>query len=615
MDMAAQTLRKSALAGFKRFRNFRAARHLFIRAYAGQYYNQSHGVVGQEPLNMAFTAIRALVPNIVTRNPEVVVSSDYLMYREYADLLALSLNYMSKKIKLPDILQRGLVDAIFTLGIFKVGLGTTDSLVYFGEEGVDPGQLYVDTVDFDNFTCDPMAKQFKSAAFIGERIRVERNEIMDSGLYDNSIIEKLPPSADAHYQTQDQKLTRHLSHDWTARSAQDKLHDSIDLLELWIPGANVLVTLPYKNSGGERFLREEDYFGPDDGPYSFLSLTPAVPDNPIPVQLAGIWQDLHTIGNRIAKKTLDQAEAQKDVLGFQRQYADDAQELVDANNLDAVAMQDPNAAKMFSFGGQNPLNERMTAQLLQWFDQFSGNTSMLGGSGVSTDVATVANIMNQNTATGVTYMRDRLYGTTQDIMRKCAWYMHTDELIRMPLIQRETIPAQYNISAEGVQMTAPARVEETQVFLTPGVRRGDSLDFAFDIEQDSMAPVNWQVRLQQLDALTIKIIPAAAQAAQICAQMGVPFSFERLITRVAKMMNIDWIDEIFQSPELIAQMAAAAQAGPQPPGQDGAASSGAIRQNGGAVTQSTPPDAGVRQRQEAQAGAAQGQADLPIREI
>lgn len=585
---------------------------MFIRSFVGQYYDRDHGELGEEPLNLAFTAIRALVPNIITRNPKNVVGSDYLMYRQYGELLALALDFTYKKLNVPEILQRGLVDAIFTMGIFKVGLMTSDSLAYFSEELVDPGQLYIDTVDFDDFTFDPTARQLEKAPLLGEKIRVERDDLLESGLYDNAAIENMPSSADMMLGRP--KGVRGLSAG-QVNQRLNKLHDTIDLLELWLPGPNVLVTLPYMSSTGGKFLREETFVGPEDGPYSFLTLTPPVPDNPMPVALAGIWHDLHTVSNRIGKKTIDQALAQKDVLLYQRQQADDAQEIVDAKNLDAVGTIDPNSAQMMSFGGQNPRNEQMVAQLLQWFDQFSGNTSMLAGTQVQTNVATVANIMNQNAATGITYMQDRVYKATQVISQKCAWYLHTDPLLKLPLIQRETVPAEYDITETEIRMVSPARVNETQVILTPEMRSGDFLDFAFSIEQDSMAPINWQFRMQQLDALVIKIIPAAAAAAQICAQMGTPFSFQRLITRVAKMMNLDWIDEIFQSPELIAQMAMMARQGPQPQDSKGVASLAATQQNKGAVTGKTPPTLQRRQREEAQAGAAQGQANLPVREV
>ncbi len=613
MNYAARVLQESAKMGFRRLENFRRARLLFIKAYVGQYYDQDHGSFGQEPLNMAFTAIRALVPNLVTRNPQTVVGTHYKIYRDYAELLALGLDFMSKQLKLPAIFQQGLVDAIFTLGIFKVSLVNTDSLVFFGDEGIDPGKLTVDTVDFDNFTFDPVARKLspKSVGFLGEKIRVDRDEVLASGLYDNAIVEKLPSSATSElgsgkgvYSLSASKMNKHTS---------DKLHDSIDLLELWLPGPNVLVTLPYMSSTGGKFLREETYNGPEDGPYTFLRLTPPVPDNPIPVQLAGVWHDLHVIGNRIAKKAMNQAETQKNVLGYNPTGADDAQEIVDARDGDVIKMADPNSAQMFSFGGQNPLNLQMTEQLSSWFDQFSGNTSMLAGTKIDTKVATVANIMSQNAATGTTYMQTMFREAAEDVLQKCAWYMHTDPLIKLPLIRRNVIPAEYDITDTEVRMVRAAEVEETQVFLTPEMRRGDFLDFAFSIKQDSMAPINWQFRIQQLTALATEIIPAVAAAAQISAMMGTPFSFQRLITRIAKMMNIEWIDEIFQDPEAIAQLAFMAKQGPQPQASD-SASLAAVRQNKGPVVggkTSTAP--GKQRRQEAQRGANQSQADLPVR--
>ena len=119
--------------------------------------------------------------------------------------------------------------------------------------------------------------------------------------------------------------------------------------------------------------------------------------------------------------------------------------------------------------------------------------------------------------------------------------------------------------------------------------------------------------MQQLEMLAIKIIPAAANAAMIAAQMGTPFSFQRFVTRYAQMMNIEWIDEIFQSPDLVAQMAMAARQGPQPQDSKGIAGAAATQQNKGAVTAKTSPSQGTRQRQNAQSGANVSQAKLPVR--
>ncbi len=613
MNYAARSLQRDAKAGFKRTRNFRAARMLYLRAYTGQYYDQDRGELGVEPMNLAFNAIRVLVPNLVTRVPKAIIDTEILAYREYGNLLQLSLRYLAKKLKLPEVLQRGIVDAIFTLGIFKVGLSTTDSLIYFGDEGVDPGRLYIETVDFDNFTFDPTTNQLMTGEFIGEKMRVKREFLLESGLYDNEIVERLPSSADI---TLNQNAgSRGLSSRNLSYADMDRLREYVDLIELWMPDSNTVVTIPFDGAEEQRFLRQETFYGPDDGPYAFLSLTPPVPNNPLPVSLAGIWHDLHVLTNRIIKKTMDQAEAQKDILGYQSDSADDAQEIVDAKNLDAVKMENPSGAQMFSFGGQNPSNERFIPQLTGWFNTVAGNIDQMGGLKPQTNVATVANIMNTNAGTGMTFMREAVGGATNSVLRKAAWYLHTDPLINLPLIRRDVIPAQYAVTDLGIQMVKAPHVKEVQVFLTPEVRRVDFLDFAYDIEHDSMAPIDAATRIQQLDLLSTKIIPSAANASMVAAQMGTPFSFEKYVVRIAKLMGLDWIDEIFQSPELVAQVMAVAQKGPQPGASKGITSPAATQQNGGAVVGKISPDQLTQQRQGAQAGAASSQAALPIREV
>jgi len=613
MNSSARTLHEAAKKGFRRLVNFRAARLMFIKAFVGQYYDKTHGELGEEPLNMAFNAIRVLVPNLIARNPRIVCDTDYLAYRPYGELLALGLEFLAKKLHFPGILRDGIVDAIFTLGIFKTGLAISDNLVYFGEEGVDPGQLYVDTVDLDDFTFDPDAKKLIKASFLGEKFRIERESALASGLFDNAVIEKLPSSAELILSKGSQ--VHRLSKQSVDRIVSSGLHDYIDLMELWMEDSNTLVTLPFDHPVGDKFAREDTWYGPDSGPYTFLSLSPPVPNNPLPVALAGIWHDLHIVGNAIAKKALDQAMAQKDILGYQRQSADEAEEIVDAPNLAAVAMDNPQSAQMYSFGGANPVNIGTIAQIELWFNQFSGNTNMTGGLGVDAESATEATILNDNASTGLAYMDGEVHTAGNAVLRNLAWYLHTDPLIKLPLIRREFVPAEYNITDERIQMVSPARTQETQVFLTPEARRGDFIDYVFDIEHESMGPINWQKRLQQMEVLAVRIIPAAASAAQIAAQMGTPFSFRAFVTRVAKEMRISWIDEIFQSPELVAQMEFAVRQGPQPEQSKGVASAAAVKQNQGSAVGSVTPPASTQARQTAQAGAAGGQAGLANREM
>ena len=610
MDLSAKVLHKAALLGFKRLRNFRRARKMFIQAFAGQYYDRDHGGLGDEPLALAFNAIRVLVPTLVTRNPGVVVGSEILAYRQYGEILGMAIERLNKKLDLAETMQIGIVDSIFTLGIFKVSLVATNSLVYFGDEGIDPGEIQVSTVDFDNLTFDPSTRQLRYSPFMGERIQVERDRVMDSGLYRNDLVERLPSSA--AMVTMDRNV-RDLSATQVNPQELRKLHDFVDMVELYLPGQDALVTVPYKSTIGSKFLREESFYGPEEGPYVFMRLTPPVPDNPLPVALAGVWHDLHVIGNKMAKKAADQALAQKDVLGYRPANADDAIEIVESENLQSIRMDDPSAAQMFSYGGQNPKNERFIAQVELWFNQMSGNTNLTGGLGIDANSATEANILNQNAATGSTYMKTQVNKAVEAILRREAWYLHTDPLIQIPLIRRESIPAEFSIEADGIKMIRAPQVNEEQIFLTPEVRRGDFLDFAFTIKEDSMAPINWQFRIAQLEKFVITIIPAAANAAITAAQLGQPFSFRRFVTKVGKLMGLEWLDEIWDDPELVNVMAIMMQNGPQAQNSKGVTSQGALNQNGGNIFGKKPASQPKQQRRQAQTGANERQADLPVR--
>lgn len=246
-------------------------------------------------------------------------------------------------------------------------------------------------------------------------------------------------------------------------------------------------------------------------------------------------------------------------------------------------MMNPDAAKIYSFGGQQRSNEAHLVQLAYWFNMASGNTDQLGGNKSDAGTATQANILQGNQNVRVEDMRDIVYLRTRDVQRKLAWYLHTDPLIALPLIKRTPIPARTVMGPMG-PMIIPPRMEETQAILTPDSRQGDFLDFHFEIEQKSMSRMDPAMRLQKALMFAGKVLPAAAQAAMVCQQMGVMFSFSKFLTRMAKEMDIEWMDEVFYDPEFQAQVAGMQAKSPQPDNakaqQSPGGGMGAIIQNG-----------------------------------
>jgi len=623
-DLSPKAIQEYAQKGMQRLHNFRNARLMFLRNYVGQYYDSDHGEVGTEALNLIFNAIRTLIPTLVMTNPKHNVHSKYLAYKPYADMLSLALTQHDKEIDITDTYTRVLVDALFTLGIMKTGLAESDSVYAFDDyDRVDTGEIYTEVVDFDNFVVDPRSKEhlFKDAQFLGDRICVPRKKLLESGLYKNDLIEKLPRAG-----TEQSKYDRASKLSMGSLKSYNvyDLQDEVEIMELWVPGENMTVTVPgAKNTQYRDFLRVDDYYGPDSGPYTLLALTPPVPNNPLPVPAVGIWNDLHTLANRMAKKIIDQAERQKDVVGYKRSAADDAQEALDAGDGEAVAMDDPEGLRVHSFGGQQNSNEVHLANLEGWFNMMAGNPNTTAGVSQDANSATQAKILATNASVGLEHMKSLLYRAAQKEGQKRAWYMHTDPFIHVPLISRQTIPAQYTMTPNGPVVSEPARQEEVQIYLTPEARKGDFLDYNFDIEPESMGHKDQNTRYQQAMEFAVKILPATFQAAIAAAQLGIPFSAKAFLIMMAKDRGIDWMDEVFYDPEFQAQMTMQMLRMPSPQGSEGVPMKmpnagigggmgglGSIMQNGQPGQVGTVPTQDQQTRQQQQQGANQSQADL-----
>jgi hypothetical protein len=608
-----QKVMESVHRGFDRFSNFRSARLMFLRNFCGQYYDRESGDVGTEPLNLIFNAIRSLVPHIVMSFPKHTVASKYLFTREYGELLGLALDQHSKDIDIKSVYRRVIVDAIFTLGILKTGLAESDTILALDEyDNVDAGTIYTEGVDFDDFVADPNSKEhlFRDAAWLGHRMCVPRRLLLDSGLYKNDLIERLPRAGD------NENRARDLSQRGIDAEDNYGLEDEVEVVELWVPSANAMVTVPgSKDITFDDYLRIDDYYGPKEGPYTLLALTPPVPGNPLPVPAVGVWNDLHILANRMAHKIVEQATRQKDNLVYKRSAADDAQELLDAKDGEAIASDDPDGVRVLSTGGQQQSNEVHLAQLQQWFNMMASNPDQLAGAQVNAGSATEARLLQGNANIGLDDMKDLVYSMAAGEARKRAWFLHTDPLINLPLIRRKQVPAQYAPGPAGPMMMQPAMMQEEQIILTPEARRGEFLDYVFTIEPESMGRKDSKTRFAEAMDFAAKVLPAAATAAQTFAMLGIPFSPKEFILRMAKDMGIDWMQEVFYDPEFQMMMAQRLLAGPQMEGSKGQVAGGGMMdqllQNGQPASIGAGfPSPTTQVHQDEQAGANPGQSTL-----
>ena len=606
--------------GFDRLRNFRQARLMFMRNYVGPYYDRTHGDIGTDPLNLIFNAIRILLPNIVTNFPTTKVSSRFAAHTFYADLWSKAIDQNTRDLQLRFTYRQLIVDALFTLGILKSGLKASRELLHFDDnEGppIDNGEVYTRCIDFDNFVVSPLVTDLRNSPFFGDKFRVSRQMILDAPSeqgWNKDLIKQLPSAYGNVPDKHGGEKVESLSNQGLNRNEFQSITDDIELVELYVPAARANVTIPAP--GGptfDKYLRVLDHYGPDEGPYTFLAVTPPVPNNPIPISLVGIWNDLHVMGNRTVKKILDQADRQKDLVFYKRSAADDAMEARDAPDGHAVATDDPDGIRPMSFGGQNPANVQHIAQVQSWFNMMAANPQGVGGLDLRADSATEASILQANASVGLKDLQDLTYIAVQEETKKRAWYMHHDPLIEIPIPYRRRVPAMFEQGPLGPVMLEPAREEMLQMVLTPEVRRGDWIDFTFEIEPESMGRMDASERRRRAMEFASSVMPNAATAAQIAQQMGVSFSLPKFLMNMAKEMDIRWMEEVFTDPEFTQQIQAMQALGPKPAQAtaQGVATQPQILQNGQMATTSAKfPSIFTQRHREAQEGAAQAQSEL-----
>lgn len=526
-------IQQVAKAGFERMKNYRRATAMFVKEYAGYYYRQSKGLTGEEPINLIFNTIRAMVPNLVMQSPINQVTTKFTAYKQYAELLSLALNSVEEDIKLKQTLRAWIVSALFGWGIMKIGLNATGEMIKFGDVNVDPGQVYAELVDLDNFILDPICTNIYEASMLGHKTMVPRQMLLDDNSYNHDLVRRLPTSAMIRKNDTASQLTQ--KHMGTLEI--QSLMDFVDVCELWIPEADAIVTIPDPEQATfNDYLKITDYYGPKEGPYVFLSFTPPVIGNPFPVAPVSLWYDLHRMANRVFTKIMDQADRQKDVLLYNPAAADDAQSLVEAKDGDAIASTNPKDAQVYSYGGQNRNNEQMLQQLQVWYNYVSGNPDQMSGNipnvAKGKETATRSQILQANANISIEDARGILYDQTAEISRRIAWYLHHDPLIEIPLTKRTT------------------GGEEVQRVLTPEQRQGDFLKYTFKIVQRSMSRLDPTIRSKRIMEFGTNILPAAVNAAMMMMQIGMPFNLQRYLTRIAEEMGIgDWVQDMFDDPE------------------------------------------------------------------
>lgn len=501
--------------------DFRRKRFAALKEYLGAHYS-SQGTTHYNPVNLLELAVNIYMQSLAARAPRVLASTPHMNLKPTAADLELALNALLKKIRFGDTLQMVVMEAFFGVGVVYTGLNASGT-VQIGGNTHDVGQPFSDPIFLDEFFMDMSARTPELCQFMGHSYLMPREQYYDSGLFKNVTLAKAEkrPVGDHGTEKSETLSTGGITFD-------EDYKEFVRLRNIWLPfdgpnGSVITIEDCDDGYGDTGILRTVEWDGPEQGPYKVLKFG-NVPGNLMPLAPVASLIDLHRLGNNLFRKLEDQARNQKTVLGFQDGAKDDAERIVNANNLDTISMDNPDKVREFQFNGVDPRGLAFMIQVKDMFSWFAGNLDSLGGLSPMSRTVGQDELLSENASRRVAHMQNQVVDFTKAVVEDLAYYLWNDPLINMPLTKR--IP--------GVSVEIPT-------YFSAATKSGDFTDYDIDIEPYSMQHTSPGIKLAALKSAIGEIIMPLQP---LLEQQGKTVDIDAILRKFGKYADFDDIHEI-----------------------------------------------------------------------
>ena len=477
-----------------------------IRQFVGRHYG-NQPAKKKMPTNMLEMAVTIYLRHLAARAPSCEVNTDIPSLRPMAANLELVVNQVVKESRLVTALRRAVMEAMFSIGVVKVGISS------FSEDPKVGDEPFASVVQLDDYFFDMSARSWDEVQYEGNEYWMDVETIR--GFYGIDLAEDdyNGLSSDGVEQAKAVELDE----------SADPLYGRVLLRDVYLPSENKLVTYAVQS---RRVLREMAWDGPLGSPYVRLCFS-EVPGNLMPLPPVAVWQDMNELANFIFRKIANQAMSKKTIVAVQGGTDDEVARFKRAEDGEAVAT---NGAKVdsVSLGGVDTQLLATFIQVRDLYSIFAGNLDSLGGLSPQSDTAAQDKIISEAASTRIRAMAESVEEFANEILRRFAWYAWTDP-VRVRKV-RKYASKEFNIGVD--------------VQWTPETRDGDFLDYNFSVAALSMQDDSPSVRLQKLtNAFNAFILPCLPYA----QQEGYTISMKALAEYVAKNAGIPELTDMVTS--------------------------------------------------------------------
>lgn len=505
--------RTSLDSSLEKLRQYRQNRREFVSAIVGRWWSKRNSdVVGRKPLMLMHHAIETYVRALVARTPRVSITTEFPRLRPMALDAEVVVNAAIERFELEKHLTRWLRDAMIGFGILQVGL-VADGFHQDQASGeyIPKGRLDCSNVSLDDWVHDMSARSLDpdQCLYYGNMFDEPLDDARENPRYKKSARLNLSASQSSRDTTsKGDSRTSSLG----ARNAE-RGTEYAKMWQFYFPRTQTIVVMPEDFTESTEPLTVEDWNGPERGPYHFSYFT-EVPDSSLPLPPAALVMDLTQIADETFRKEAENTENAKTILAYRDGHHDDAQKVVDANNLDSVAMENPDSIREIRLNGPRSENMGFLSQAMTLWNMMAGNVNLVAGLGTRSPTLGQDQLLAEASNQTLGAMRDMVYQQVDGVLTHWCFYYWNDPL-RIDQSVRQ-VP--------GTSIFVP-------IVLTPEQRRDEWARFNFRIEPYSLQRKTPQQRLAELDQVVGGIIMPSLAVLQ---QSGLRFDVAEYLRLRAK---------------------------------------------------------------------------------
>ena len=500
----------------KRFEFARNERLDAIKQMVGKHYAED-GASQKQPINMLAMGATGYTQKLAAQSPAVAVSTPFLHAKPQAAELQVAINHLLKEIKFRRDLQRVVLDSLFTIGIMKVGLDLRGS-VEIGGALHDEGQPYADVISFDNFVADAQANVYERCEYVGDKYKMPLEVALEHPLFDAEQRAKLKSSEKNRWNDSASASPENITQ---GEEPVTEYREHVSLWDIWLPKENLIITVAADCD--DVILREEEWQGPESGPYKMLGYEP-VPENLLPLAPVQVWRDIADLTNRLFSKLGRQALRQKTIGLAQSGKQEDVKRINEAQDGQVVKNDSPQAFHEFSTGGANQQGFGFMMQCKSLASWHMGNLDTMLGLAAGSDTATQDKLMSSQSNERIQFMQGQVYDFCESVVRDLGAYLWYDPLIELPLVKR----------AAGV---------EVPFTFAPELREGDYLDYNISIVPHSLQQKTPEQKMKTI----IEAVQVLMPLAPYMQQEQLMFNVEAIVRAMAQYTGVEELLELIRA--------------------------------------------------------------------